>query len=197
MHRPPSAPPSAPAVFLHGVPTCAAVWDPVRSHIGAARDHFAPDLPGYGGTPALEDASVAAHLEWLERWRGAAGLPSWAGVHLVGTDYGALLAGLLASEQRVASLTVCSGALGAAWTLVRATALPPLDSLFYRRFGGALWTARAATPAHRDRWLDAVGGALGRPDLPTWMQQTAAGIPIRRTLGLPRRLRARPRVARP
>jgi len=54
-----------PAVFIHGVPDTAALWEPVRSHL-TRRDAVALDLPGFA-TPVPEgfDATKEAYTDWI------------------------------------------------------------------------------------------------------------------------------------
>lgn len=180
----------APAVLLHGSPTCAALWGRLRSEV--AQPTWAPDLPGYGTAPPLPlpRHGVADHLEWLDRAREAQGLPEWSALHLVGTDYGALLAGRIAVERGARSLTVVSGALGVAWAGAKITAAPVLRGPFYRTYAGARWMGMAARGPAKDDFLREVGGALLDPHLPQRMERTALGIPLRHTATLPLRLRA-------
>ena len=179
----------APVVFLHGSPTCGALWDGVRARV--TRRTAAPDLPGHGATPPLplSHHSVDDHLSWLGRYRREAELPAWSDLHLVGTDYGALLAAELAVRHRVRSLTVVSGVLGLGWAPAKVTALPGLRIPFYRTYAGRRWMDRAAGPTHREAFVETVGGALQDTGLARRMEQTALGIPLRTTATLPLRLR--------
>lgn len=171
------------AVFLllHGVPTDRRLWDGVSA---ALLDHghrvWAPDLPGYGATPALDRAALTlrGHQQWLEEARPP-GLPSWSGMHLVGHDYGGLLATHMATRLGAASLTLSSTALGPGWIPAKLMALPLAHRLFYRRYGGRLWLERAALPDHRAAWMDRFGPNLDAPGLADHMAWTARGIQVR------------------
>ena len=47
-----------PVVCLHGWPESGRMWDPVLEALGAAGHHaLAPDLPGYGASPAQRPAT--------------------------------------------------------------------------------------------------------------------------------------------
>src|SRR4051794_38934501 len=82
-----------PAVFVHGVPDTAAMWDPLIGAIDRTDVH-AVALPGFGApTPAGWDATKESYAAWLESEIETFGEP----VDLVGHDWGAILA------QRVAS----------------------------------------------------------------------------------------------
>lgn len=179
----------APVVLLHGSPTCGALWSGLRAQV--ERRTFAPDLPGHGAEPPLPlgNHSVDDHLAWLEQSRQRQRLPSWPELHVVGTDYGALLGGELAVRFGVRSLSVVSGALGIGWAPAKMTALPGLRLAFYRTFAGRRWMNLAAGPAHRQSFLDAVGGALEDPGLARRMEATALGISLRSTARLPVRIR--------
>ncbi len=73
-------------VFLHGVPETAALWDPVRSHLGA--ESVALSLPGFGcPRPDGFGATKDEYLAWLLGELAAFDEP----VDLVGHDWGAAL----------------------------------------------------------------------------------------------------------
>ena len=182
-------PTPAPVALLHGVPTCGALWAGVRAHL--SRPSWAPDLPGHGAAPPLPTArhGVADHLDALDRARASAGLPAWRHLHLVGTDYGGLLAAELTLRHGARSLTLVSTAAWLGWAPARLLALPGLQRLAYQRYGGARWMHRAAQPSHRERFLADVGGALGDPGLPDRMRATAQGLDLARCASLPARLR--------
>lgn len=183
-------PPPAPVALLHGVPTCGALWAGVRAHLH--RSSWAPDLPGYGAAPPLplHQHGVAHHLAALDRARADAAQPAWRDLHLVGTDYGGLLATELALAHGARSLTLVSTAIGIGWAPARVLALPGIQRLAYQRYGGARWMRRACQPEHRAHFLDDVGGALGDPGLADRMRATALGLDVARCVTLPARLRA-------
>lgn len=76
-----------PAVFVHGVPDTAHVWDALRARL-ARQDSLALELPGFG-VPIPENfaATKEEYVEWLV-WR--LGLIEGP-IDLVGHDWGALL----------------------------------------------------------------------------------------------------------
>ncbi len=73
-------------VFVHGVPETEAIWDQVRSHLGA--ESVAVSLPGFGSArPAGFGATKDDYAAWL-----LAELDSIDGpIDLVGHDWGATL----------------------------------------------------------------------------------------------------------
>lgn len=81
-------------VFIHGVPDTPALWDPLIAALGLKPgDYIAPALPGFGipvpaGFTCTKDAYAAWLIDQLEAAARTAGKP----VHLVGHDWGALLA---------------------------------------------------------------------------------------------------------
>ncbi len=82
-----------PAVFVHGVPDTATMWDPLIAALGRT-DVVAVGLPGFATpTPDGWDATKEAYAAWLGSEIEALGRP----VDLVAHDWGAILA------QRVAS----------------------------------------------------------------------------------------------
>lgn len=78
------------AVFVHGVPETARLWDKARARIG--RDSVALSLPGFGTPrPAGFDATMDSYAAWLRDELLAIGEP----VDLVGHDWGGILVGRL------------------------------------------------------------------------------------------------------
>jgi len=183
---------SRPTLLLHGLPFDARIWRPVTTALsGDGRRYVALDLPGYGASPPLDaDWSVAAHAAWIDAARVARDLPDGPGLHLVGHEYGGLLAAFIAAERGAASLTLLSTTLGPAWLTARVAAWPGLHRIFYRRYGGTLYRDRAVAPADRP--------ALAR-DFPMpgtrafadQMRATGRQLPARALLTLERRLRRR------
>ncbi len=86
------------AVFIHGVPETAEIWDEIRANC-ARSDTIALELPGFG-TPLPDgfvpevDATKEFYTGWIIEQLERIGEP----IDLVGHDWGALLA------QRVASV---------------------------------------------------------------------------------------------
>jgi len=96
------------------------------------------------------------------------------GAHLVGHDYGGLVALYLAPRIRAASLTLSSTTIGVGWLPARLGALPGARELFYRRCAGSRWLARGVRP---DRVEEA------RAAFPAWdprhMEALARCLPLR------------------
>lgn len=111
-------PDGEPIVLLHGIPTNAALWEPVMERL-AARGHrvLAADLPGYGLTrlPRGGDHSLAGAAALLARWLTES---AW----IVGHDAGGAVAQLMAVEhpEVVARLTLVSSIVDGSWPAPRA-----------------------------------------------------------------------------
>jgi pimeloyl-ACP methyl ester carboxylesterase len=78
-----------PAVFVHGNPETAAIWDELFTHL-ARKDAVALSPPGFGvPVPPQFDATADAYLHWLagelERIGGAVDLVGhdWGGAHVL------------------------------------------------------------------------------------------------------------------
>lgn len=136
-----------PVVLLHGVPTSAAIWggviDALRRETPGRRV-IAPDLPGFGEAAPLATPTVEAMGEWLEEALAGVG-PA----HLVGHDYGGLLALRYAARRPTRSLTLTSTARGWGWLPAVVTARPPWNRWFYRRHEGRLWLDRGVSAPRR------------------------------------------------
>ncbi len=161
----------APVLLLHGVPTSGRLWDGVLPHLGDFDVH-APDLPGYASAPHVAgvDAQVAA--------LAALGLDR---PHLVGHDWGGVLAALYAEQHPVSSLTLTSTWLGWGWIGAKLTAMPGLELFFYRAFGGRLWLERGISAEKRAAFV----ASMPLPkDMPARMRRTAHEIPMRRLAAL-------------
>ena len=173
------------ALLLHGVPTDRRLWRPLAPHLPGV-DLLTPDLPGYGDEPPLPVPSLAHHLAWLDRH-----LPDPAGLHLVGQDFGGLLAALWAAARGARSLTLTSSPADLLWLWPRVGALPLARRLIYERFGGRLYLHRGCAPDVRAAFLDTFLPGVQRPDLSLYMRHTAEGLSTRLLVRLPARLRAR------
>jgi len=112
------------AVFVHGVPERAAIWDELRGHLGRD-DHVAVALPGFDAAiPEGFGCTMDEYAGWL-----TAGLEAVAAetgpVDLVGHDWGGLLALRVASTRPDLLRCWCSDAAalfdpGARWHAVAA-----------------------------------------------------------------------------
>ena len=165
-----------PAVLLHGVPTSAMLWSRLPEHL-PDRPLLALDLPGYGGTAPLPVPSLPAHLSWLSAALSALGLP--AKLHLVGQDYGGLLAALHATGHGAESLTLTSCPTGLLWLIPRLTATPPLHRYFYERHSGGLYLHHGVNADARAAFLAEFGEAAGQVGLSEMMRQTALHLSAR------------------
>ena len=135
---------SVPAVFVHGNPETAALWDELRSCLRRP-DHVALSLPGFGcARPSGFGATKEEYAGWLAEELERFGAPA----DLVGHDWGGYL------TVRVASLR---GDLLRSWT---SDALGAFDEQFewhrwartWQRPGsGEAWVARALDTPVEDR----------------------------------------------
>jgi pimeloyl-ACP methyl ester carboxylesterase len=115
MHIDPEGTEAGPAdgelvVLLHGFPQSPAAWEGVVPALTAAGYRvLAPWLPGYRGGPEPRDRALPldAAAEEVVRRAGALGAERF---HVVGHDWGALVAWRLAADtpERVATLTALS-----------------------------------------------------------------------------------------
>lgn len=152
--------------MLHGLPTSGRLWDGVRRALPPQIEVLSPDLPGFGAAPALPDPRPERYVEAL--------LPLVnPDTHLVGHDYGGLLAAMIAARRPVRSLTLSSTALGLGWLPAVLTALPPFNSYFYRRHAGRRWLALGVSPARRGALLDEYPGVE-----PALMETIALRLPL-------------------
>jgi pimeloyl-ACP methyl ester carboxylesterase len=100
-----------PAVFVHGVPERAAIWDELRAHL-QRDDHIAVGLPGFM-TPVPEGFACTKdeYVDWLTA--GIESLAAGAGpVDLVGHDWGGLLVLRVASTRPDLLRSWCTDAAG-------------------------------------------------------------------------------------
>ncbi len=97
--------PSRPEIlFLHGIPTNAALWQPVIDRLDGVRA-VAPDLPGYGNAPRPRNPGISAYHRFIsavlasERMRAPI---------LVGHDLGGLyaLTHAIANPNRLRALVL-------------------------------------------------------------------------------------------
>ncbi|MBL8617673.1 MAG: alpha/beta hydrolase [Deltaproteobacteria bacterium] len=184
--------PAPTFALLHGLPFHSGLWAPLCAAAGPrlrARV-VAVNLPGYGGAPALRGpATLQAHLDAIEAALAAAGAPAGPDLHLVGHEFGGLLAALLALRRGAASLGLLSTSLGPAWLLARLAAAPLLHRPFYRWRGGALYRDHSVALVDRAR----VAAAFPLPGTVAFADQMRAagqGISARALWGLEARLAA-------
>ncbi|MEL6343696.1 MAG: alpha/beta hydrolase [Myxococcota bacterium] len=171
------------AIFLHGVPTDGRLWDPVRRHLDDVEIQN-PDLPGYGQQPPLSHPTLDAHLVWMDDV-----LPDPRGHHLVGQDFGGLLAALWAVRRGARSVTLTSSPADLLWLWPRIAALPVVRYPFYERFGGRLYLSRGCAPEVRERFVAQFMPGVQREGLSLYMRRTAEGISARALARLPGQLR--------
>lgn len=176
-------------VLLHGLPVDGRIWDPVaQALVEAGLTVLTPDLPGHGHAPALARPDLPAFARWLDERLGDLDPER---LHLVGHDFGGLLAADRAARRGAASLTLCSTAIGLGWAPVRATSLPGVERFFYRRYGGRRWLAAGVGPDRRAELLARYEAQLADPAYPERMRRIAAHLPLRRCARLPGELRSR------
>ena len=108
-----------PVFFLHGVPATAALWKPILARIERDDEVLAPDLPGFAGPPPegwnpVKESYVDWAISQLE------GLCERGGpVHLVGHDWGCLIALRAASlrPELLRSVAVGNAPIDPHWPL--------------------------------------------------------------------------------
>ncbi len=145
----------APLVLIHALGADRRMWDPVLERVAGERDVVAVDLPGFGGSPAIDPtrpgdlaAAVAAQVAALGIER-----PSVAGNSLGGW---VALELALAGEARAVTAIAPAGLWPEPLLPKRATArtlaraLSPLLPLVLRTAAGRR-AALAASVAHPDR----------------------------------------------
>lgn len=123
-----------PVLLLHGFPDSSRLWrEQIPALVGAGFQVIVPDLRGYGRSskPAEVDAYA---LLWIAQ--DVAGVLATAGVeraHVVGHDWGAALAWVLASlaPERVDHLVALSVGFPAAFA---GAGLPQLEKSWYMLF---------------------------------------------------------------
>jgi pimeloyl-ACP methyl ester carboxylesterase len=100
---------AASLVLVHGNGDEADTWRHVFAPISKTHRVLAPDLPGFGRTPARGDGGIESLATALRDFLDAARLER---AHLVGSSLGAVVCATLAARQpeRVLSLTLIGGA---------------------------------------------------------------------------------------
>jgi pimeloyl-ACP methyl ester carboxylesterase len=99
-----------PLLLLHGIGSSARGFAPALPHL-ARRRVIAPDMPGYGGSAPLADATPEAFAAWLAALLDTLALPR---ADMLGHSLGALLAAALAKHapERVGTLVLSAPARG-------------------------------------------------------------------------------------
>lgn len=86
-----------PLVLLHQTASCSLMFESVMAHLSADTYVFAPDTPGFGGTPApVDTASVELYVEVLLAAIDAAGIERF---FLFGHHSGASIAAEMAARH--------------------------------------------------------------------------------------------------
>ena len=212
-----------PLVLLHPLGADRHVWDPVLDRLARERDVIAPDLPGFGGSPALalEDGLAptperlaAAVRRFVETELDLDGTP-W---HVAGNSLGGWVALALALDGAVASVTAIAPAglwarpLGAKPSVARRAArvAAPVVGLASRSarlrrliLAGSVGHPERVPPAAAARLVRAYAHGPGFPAVNAAMRAgrftELAGIEVPVTLAWPQldRLVARPRALPP
>jgi pimeloyl-ACP methyl ester carboxylesterase len=208
-----------PLVLLHPLGADRGVWAPVFDRLAAERDVIAPDLPGFGGSPALEGdadtpptpARLAAAVRAFVR--DDLGLDRW---HVAGNSLGGWVALALAADPAsgVASVTAIAPAglwarpLGPRPSVARRAAalVAPFAPVLTRNDGlrrailaGSVGHPERVPPADAARLVRAYGRAPGFPAVNAAMRAGTFGdlaaITVPTTLAWPAldRLVGRPR----
>jgi pimeloyl-ACP methyl ester carboxylesterase len=124
-----------PAVFVHGVPETAAVWDPLLERL-RRDDAVALSLPGFGTElPAGFEPTKEGDVDWLVGELEALGEP----VDLVGHDWGGGLTGWIATVRPDLLRTWASDTL----------------YVFHQRYRWHQWAVRWQTPAVGEQDIEA------------------------------------------
>jgi pimeloyl-ACP methyl ester carboxylesterase len=96
-----------PLVLLHTLGTDHHMWDPVLDRLARARDVFALDLPGFGGSPPVDGASPGALGATVSAWLTARGIER---PHVAGNSLGGWVALEMAAAGCAASVTAIAPA---------------------------------------------------------------------------------------
>jgi pimeloyl-ACP methyl ester carboxylesterase len=179
-----------PVLLLHGLPTGAAMAEPLARELGRrGLRACALDLPGYGAQPDVlrSDRSVGAHLAWLVSELDALG---WQRPVVLGHDFGGLLAAELAVAGRAQAVGLSSAVTDRGWWFARFTALPGLERYFYRAHVGRLYLRHGVRPDRRDALQRLFVDQTRQADMPARMRDTARGLTLARLGRLPGLLRA-------
>jgi pimeloyl-ACP methyl ester carboxylesterase len=155
-----------PLVLLHTLGTDHHMWDPVLDRLAGARDVFALDLPGFGGSPPVDGGSPPALGAAVAEWLAAQGVER---SHVAGNSLGGWVALEMAAAGHAASVTAIAPAglwsaplapkRSTARALARA-ALPVVAPLMRRP--AARRVALASAAAHPERIPPAAAAGLVR-----------------------------------
>src|SRR5271165_4799635 len=79
----------SPTLFLHGAPDSAEMWNGVMEQLQDSYHCFAPDLPGFGRSPAPADFTCTLDnmARFLDELIASANIPT--PLNLVVADFGA------------------------------------------------------------------------------------------------------------
>jgi pimeloyl-ACP methyl ester carboxylesterase len=167
-----------PLVLVHGAGTSAAIWRRTMALLADDRRVVAPDLPGYGGSPAAGPGFALDEVtDRLAAGLDDAGVP--ASYDLVGHSMGGAIAILLAARhpERVRRLVLVApaglaalprvaagvlGAVAAPFAIARRTVATPLaGSALVRRLAlaGVAYDGARVPPEHARAVLASSAGA--------------------------------------
>ncbi len=152
-----------PLVLLHGIATDRRIWDLVLGHLGTTRRVLAPDLPGFGESPAVgEGFDLREVADWIVDGLAQEGV---AGpFDLVGHSLGGGIAIVLAAAHpRLVRRLVLVAPAGL-------RPFPPAISALLAAGADAVLAARRGAVALTDTWW-------GRRVLLALTTADAAGLP--------------------
>ena len=179
----------SPVLLLHGIPTSGALWSGVVPPLLAAGHRvIVPDLPGWGDSAPLSGPPTPeAHLRWIRELMSRHSVERPV---VAGHDLGGLLGLMLAAEGLATGVTLTSSWAGLGWMGARVTALPVLERLFYRRYGGRLYIRRGSAPDRMHEAVATFGPALADPGVVPRMRSIAAAFEPAMLARLPARVRS-------
>jgi pimeloyl-ACP methyl ester carboxylesterase len=150
-----------PLVLLHPLGADRGVWAPVLDRLAAERDVIAPDLPGFGVSPALDDRAEAPTPARLAAAvarfvRDELGIDRW---HVAGNSLGGWVALALAADDTSGVASVTAIAPAGLW----ARPLGPRPSVARR--AAALAAPLAGALARNAKLRRAIlAGSVGHPE---------------------------------